>query len=422
MFTLCENDSSQWRWNSSSCGWNLFSRWYDGLCEISNLGDASWKIPRLHGISKLESQLQGRSMCKNSESSNYNALDHRGWESTVNWRIEHIPIDSRETRLPGLRNAGRTDSVFIEEASQPACSLPRKSECRRAACSKHDRFWRRRQIAHMTHEYFRATGAYESVQGLSDLFTIRLQNDDVQDFDVRWDQALLSADETLAQTVLGGLHKSKFQDSVQLQTLLALYDQETVRNNGQQVVQDWKTSVRAKIWSKMRSRNLKAQNEVIHGGILKRSRRGNRANIERKVGDCWQWQATGHGFKGDSCGFNHGIKTSGNGSVIQKQERSSSPAPNSKATWDGKGKSTSSDKKNEGSVDKRNKIPCQWRNCTNPSCSYKHSPVCQSCISEAGCRYGRNCYFRHVELEEKPNKKSKKGGAKGSVAMLKELA
>ena len=28
--------------------------------------------------------------------------------------------------------------------------------------------------------------------------------------------------------------------------------------------------------------------------------------------------------------------------------------------------------------------------------------------------------FRHVEAEEKPNKKSKKRGAKGSVALLKE--
>ena len=42
-------------------------------------------------------------------------------------------------------------------------------------------------------EHFRATEAYEAVQGLSDLFSVRLQNDDVQDFDVRWDQALLSA-------------------------------------------------------------------------------------------------------------------------------------------------------------------------------------------------------------------------------------
>ena len=68
----------------------------------------------------------------------------------------------------------------------------------------------------MIYEHFRATGAYESVPGLSDLFTIRLHNDDVQDFDLRWDQAL----------------KSKLQDSVQLQTVLALYDQETVQNRG----------------------------------------------------------------------------------------------------------------------------------------------------------------------------------------------
>ena len=52
---------------------------------------------------------------------------------------------------------------------------------------KYDRFFRGKQIAYMIYEHFRATGAYEAVQGLSDLFSIRLQNDDVQDFDVRWD-------------------------------------------------------------------------------------------------------------------------------------------------------------------------------------------------------------------------------------------
>ena len=40
--------------------------------------------------------------------------------------------------------------------------------------------------------YFRATGAHEAVQGLSDLLSERLQNDDVHDFDTRWDQALSS--------------------------------------------------------------------------------------------------------------------------------------------------------------------------------------------------------------------------------------
>ena len=47
---------------------------------------------------------------------------------------------------------------------------------------KYDRFLRGRQISYMNCELFHAPRAYESVQGLSDLFTFRLQNDDVQDF------------------------------------------------------------------------------------------------------------------------------------------------------------------------------------------------------------------------------------------------
>ena len=55
-----------------------------------------------------------------------------------------------------------------------------------------------------------------------------------------------------------------------------------------------------------------------------------------------------------------------------------------------------------------------------PSCKLWHPPVCQDYKSGTGCKYGRTCFFRHVESEEKPSKKSKKGGAKGSVALLKE--
>ena len=47
------------------------------------------------------------------------------------------------------------------------------------------------------------------VQGLPDLFSIRLQNDDVQDFDVRWDQALVSASDIPSDVILEGLYLSK---------------------------------------------------------------------------------------------------------------------------------------------------------------------------------------------------------------------
>ena len=58
--------------------------------------------------------------------------------------------------------------------------------------------------------------------------------------------------------------------------------------------------------------------------------------------------------------------------------------------------------------------------CKKPSCKFRHPPVCQNYKSEKGCIHGQKCFFRHVEAEEKPNKRSKKGGAKGSVAILKE--
>ena len=57
------------------------------------------------------------------------------------------------------------------------------------------------------------------------LFNVRLLNDDVQDFDTRWDQALLSASKVPTEMVLGGLYKSLLQDSVQLQTTVAMNEQ-----------------------------------------------------------------------------------------------------------------------------------------------------------------------------------------------------
>ena len=51
-----------------------------------------------------------------------------------------------------------------------------------------DRFLPRRQIACLIHEYFRVTGANDSVENYADLFTVVLRNDDdIQEFDSKWD-------------------------------------------------------------------------------------------------------------------------------------------------------------------------------------------------------------------------------------------
>ena len=57
---------------------------------------------------------------------------------------------------------------------------------------KEDRFFCGRQIAYLIYEYFRVTGANDSVENYADLFTISLRNHDIQEFDSKWDGILLS--------------------------------------------------------------------------------------------------------------------------------------------------------------------------------------------------------------------------------------
>ena len=47
---------------------------------------------------------------------------------------------------------------------------------------KEDRFLRGTQIAYLIYEYFRVTGANDSVENYADLFTVVLRNDDIQNF------------------------------------------------------------------------------------------------------------------------------------------------------------------------------------------------------------------------------------------------
>ena len=87
--------------------------------------------------------------------------------------------------------------------------------------------------------------------------------------------------------------------------------------------------------------------------------------------------------------------------------RSSSPAPDTKAKTDAKPLQRSG-----------SRIQSPWRGKSRFPC--QHPPVCQNFEPDAGCIYGKRCRFRLVEAEEKPSKKSKKGGAQGSDALLKE--
>ena len=147
-------------WSLWSEWWNLFSQWYDLLPEIS--------LFRKRILEKFPS----------SDFPDYDMLDATIASALKGLLDKHVRFRKR---------------VSVEEQR----------------AQKHDRFSRGRQIAYMIYEHFRATGAYEAVQRLSDLFTISSQNDDVQYFDERWDQALLSASEIYTDMILEGFVQVK---------------------------------------------------------------------------------------------------------------------------------------------------------------------------------------------------------------------
>ena len=288
---------------------------------------------------------------------------------------------------------------------------------------KYDRFLRGRQIAYMIYEHFGATGAYEALQGLSDLFTTRLQNHHVQDFDVRRDQALFSASEIPTDVILEGLYKFKLQDSVQLQILLALYDQETVRKKRQTSYSRLKTSVRLHIDQMMRTRNFRIWNKVVERGEVTKSQKGTEKPTLRG-----KWENVFSGNQMDNVQmlthvvFSHGLASGNRGEGERRRGQSSSPAPNSKAKTDGEGEKPQQNQAAE--MKALQTRGAEFRADTEiviiRRVKIRHPPVCQNYKSKTRCRLGNNTHFRHVEAKEKPSKKSKKGGAKGSVALLKE--
>ena len=118
---------------------------------------------------------------------------------------------------------------------------------------KEDRFLRGRQIAYFIHEYFRVTGIQDSVENFADLFTISLRNDDIQEFDSKWDEIILSMMKIPHDDIL---YKLRIRESEKLKTVLELYDLETHQKKLGPDYHRLKTMVKRSIEQKNRNKNF----------------------------------------------------------------------------------------------------------------------------------------------------------------------
>ena len=107
----------------------------------------------------------------------------------------------------------------LNKIIQNTCFL-KKVSLEELKAQKEDRFLRRKQIAYLIYEYFRFTGANDSVENYADLFTVVRRNDDIQEFDSKWDEILLSMTQVPSDDILESLYKLRIRESKKLKTVL----------------------------------------------------------------------------------------------------------------------------------------------------------------------------------------------------------
>ena len=128
---------------------------------------------------------------------------------------------------------------------------------------KEDRFLRGRQIAYLIYDQFRVTGTHDSVENYTDLFTIVLRNDDIQEFDSKWDGILLSMTKIPHDDILEGLYKLRIRESEKLKTVLELYDLETHQKKLGPDYHRLKNMVKTSIEQEIRNKNLGPEVEIL---------------------------------------------------------------------------------------------------------------------------------------------------------------
>ena len=234
---------------------------------------------------------------------------------------------------------------------------------------KEDHFLRGRQIAYLIYEYFRVTRANDSVENYADLITIGLRNDDIQEFDSKWDGILLSMTKIPPDDILEGLYKLRIRESAKLKTVLELYGLEIHQKKLGPDYHSLKTMVKISIEQNLRMKNFEAKNGNFETSAVVKNQ-GTKQRGQRSLGDCWQWKADGQCSKGDNCSSRHdknkrAKKTQPNPSPISFMQQNDR---NASRTRSPRGKSPSG---------RMARWPCKYYlkgTCTNSFCEKWHPP------------------------------------------------
>ena len=219
----------------------------------------------------------------------------------------------------------------------------------------------------MIYDCFRVAGAHDTVLDHADLFSINLRSDNVQEFDTRWDEILLSMTKIPSDDIQESLHKLWIRESEQLKTVLALCDKEIHQKISTPNYQRLRTMVKKSTHQKIRLRKFDARHEKLETGAVVKSHKG-LSGVERGRGICYQWREKGQCSKGDQCSFGH--ESNDRAKPSPKAEPPSEPQ--SSKTRDGS-LSRKRNARGRSPSEKSNRPPCKYflkGTCTKSLCEY----------------------------------------------------
>ena len=269
----------------------------------------------------------------------------------------------------------------------------RKISLEEQKAQKEDRFLRGRQIAFLIYEQFRVTGTDSSVENYTDLFTIALRNDDIQEFDSKWDGILLSMTKIPPDDILEGLYKLRIRESEKLRTVLELYDLETHQKKLGPDYHRLKAMVKRSIEQEIRNKNFGARIGNFEKNAVVKNQ-GIKQRVQRILGDCWQWETNGQFVKGNNCSFRHDINKRGKSSP-------SNPSQNSFMRQSERKPSRTRSPRGKSPSCRMSRWPCKdylRGTCNNSFCERWHPPECLFYKTKSGCRFGEKCYSHTVRL------------------------
>ena len=187
----------------------------------------------------------------------------------------------------------------------PNAHFKKKVSLEEQEAQKDDRFPQGRQIAFVIYDYFRVTGAHDTVLDYADLFPVTLCNDTVQEFDTRWDEMLLSMTKIPSDDILESLYKFRICVSAQLKTVLELYVMEIHKQISMSSYQKLKTMVKRSIDQKLRLRNVDARHEKIEIRRSGQESQGIKWRWKRKKVFVTSGEKKRRCPKRDQCSFRH---------------------------------------------------------------------------------------------------------------------